>query len=60
MKKWHLEGIISCSNLSGRKIIVPHEDHMYRRIHAYRHKAPKESLVVAFLRDMAGRILKHI
>jgi len=60
MKKWHLEGIINCSNLSGRKIIVPDEDHMYRRIHAYQYQVPKESQVIAFLRDMVGRILKHI
>ena len=60
MKKWHMEGIVSCSNLHGRKIVVPDEDHMYHRVHNYLHQVHKESVIVAFLRDVAGGILKHI
>ena len=60
MKKLHMEGIVSGSNPYGRKILVPDEDHMYRRVHAYLYQVRKESAIVAFLRDAAGRILKHI
>ncbi len=60
MKKWHLEGIISGSDLYHRKIVVPDEAHMYRRIHAYQHLVYKESVIVVFLRNVVGRILKHI
>lgn len=60
MKKWHMEGIISGSDLFRRKIVVPDEAHMYRRIHAYQHQVPKESVIVVFLRDAVGRILKHV
>lgn len=60
MKKWHMEGIINCSDLYRRKIVVPDEDHMYHRIHAYLYQVPKESVIVSFLRDMVGRILRHV
>ena len=61
MKKWHLEGIINGNNLYGRKIIIPDESHMYRRVaQAYRRQGGKEPVVVSFIRDVVGRVLRHI
>lgn len=60
MKKWHMEGIVSCGNNYGRKVIVPDEDHMYRRVHAYLLRTRKESAVVELLRKGVGRILRSV
>ncbi len=61
MKKWHLEGIINCNNLYGRKVIVPDESQMYCRVvQAYHSKKYKEPMLVSLLRDAVGRVLRHI
>lgn len=61
MKKWHLEGIINCSTVYGRKVFLPDENQMYGRMaQAYRRQGYKESAVVSFLRDTVGRVLRRI
>ena len=61
MKKWHLEGIINSSALSGRKVFLPDENQMYSRMaQAYRRQGYKEPAVVSFLRDTVGRVLRRI
>ncbi len=60
MKKWHLEGIISVTNINRRKLVVPDSNHMYLWSTAYSHKPSKELWLVTVLRNVITFFLRGI
>ncbi len=60
MKKWHLEGIISITNTSNRKLVVPDSNHMYLWSTAFSHEPRKEFFLIPLLRKMITFFLRGI
>jgi hypothetical protein len=51
MKKWHMEGIISITDTTSRKLVVPDTNQMYLWSTAFSHEPRKEFVLVTFLRN---------
>jgi hypothetical protein len=60
MKKWHIEGIISITDTTSRKLVVPDANQMHLWSTAFSHEPRKESVVVAFLRNIVTFFLRSI
>jgi hypothetical protein len=60
MKKWHVEGIISITNTTSRKLVVPDANQMYLWSTAFSHAPQKESFFIVFLRNVVSFFLRGI
>lgn len=60
MKKWHIEGIISITNNTSRKLVVPDANQMYLWSTAFSHEPQKESVLITFLRNVVGFFLRSV
>jgi hypothetical protein len=60
MKKWHMEGIISITETTSRKLVLPDSHHMYRWSTAFSHEPRKEFVLIILLRNMVTFFLRNI
>jgi len=53
-----MEGIVIITNTATRKLVVPGANQMYLWSTAFSHAPPRESALIAFLRDMVSFFLR--
>ena len=58
MKKWHIEGIISITDTTARKLVVPDSNQMYLGSTAFSHEPRREFFLVPFLRRIVSFFLR--
>jgi hypothetical protein len=60
MKKWHIEEIISVTDSTSQKLIVPDSNRMYLWTTAFTHQPRKEFFLISFLRNVVTFFLRGI